>query len=354
MFLPVGSNLPYFRFPVICFCWLALASLIFFGLSMHELEGLRTGELTSWQTTMTYAMAIVPAEDNPYWKFFSYQLFHASAMHLLSNMWYLIVFGWILENALGSAGFLLLSLLGGAFAVMPEFIFQADRSLPIVGASGSVAVMMGAAMAMFPRAKIRLLFLLIPLPNTPASFFVPLRYLIYFWLLMQASGLAMHVWLEPKPVAYATHLAGFGFGLLVGLGIYLYRFRKRNFFDVDLSGRELRDFYRSCESLKAQKFEEAGRLIRKISEANPWLVQLQFQLTELALKFEQKELAEQVWRTSLPAILAFKKAREADSILRTFLTEFGELPRLELQERVRLDEILSKARYPKLEGSRQA
>src|SRR5690606_24655167 len=145
--------------------------------------------------------------------------------------------------------------IGGAIAVLPELIIQHKNALPIVGASGSVAFMMGAVAFMFPNSKIRLLFLLIPFPNTPSSFFIPTRYLIYIWLGFQIFGLAFHAWIAPKPVAYATHLMGFLIGALIGLA---YRsIRQVQHFDIDLSGKELKRFYHGLKALQENQVELA-------------------------------------------------------------------------------------------------
>jgi membrane associated rhomboid family serine protease len=286
----------------------------------------------------TLQMAFVPADHNPTWKYFTYQFAHASFGHLLSNMWYLAVFGWILENALGSILFLTMTLSLGAIAVIPEFIFQVDPTIPIVGASGSVAVMMGAAAAMFPRSKVRLLFTIIPMPNIPNSFFIPLRYLIYFWLILQVSGLAMNVWVDPRPIAYATHLTGFALGLGFGL---LFRLKHtESWLDIELSGRDLKDFYSGLKAYQLNLVDEGNHCLEQISRKWPWVFTLQLKLFQIAISHRQKDLAEKIWKPLSSGLLMLKRQREAEWALQEFIKAFGDLPQLQVQECVMLSRLL--------------
>lgn len=317
--------------------------LIYFGVTRPDLQMIHGSNGLGFEHTFSYFLAVVPAEQNPLWNFISYQFVHASLGHLLSNMWYLIIFGWILENALGSRKFLLFSLLAGAAAVLPEFIVQKNAELPIVGASGSVAFMMGAVFLLFPRAKLKLLFLLIPLPNTPASFFVPLRYLIYFWVSIQVSGLAFHHWVEPRPVAYATHLTGFALGMVIGVAYYFATRRDFSFVDIDLAGGELRKFYDGLKALQKRDFEVAQRELESLSDRNPWMLNLQMQLLRVSIKNQQKELSYHIWKNALTGLFALKKQKQAKESVDSLIKTFGALPELEIQERVQLKQLLGLA-----------
>ncbi len=168
-----------------------------------------------YQQTTTYQMAFIPAGENAFWKLLSYQFMHANWIHLISNLWYLAVFGWVAESLWGSKLYLVLSLIAGALAVLPERIFQLDPSLPIVGSSGAVAFAIGSLMGLSPQSKIKFLFSPIPIPEIPMTFWVQVKVLVYFWLFLQVTGLASNAWSDhPQPVAYATHLMGFLLGLL--------------------------------------------------------------------------------------------------------------------------------------------
>lgn len=224
MFIPIGSDIATKRFPWVCLIWSVISLTLFVSITMVDYKALSLLQEPNFQLTQTYHFAIVPAASNPWWKFVTYQFMHASWAHLISNLWYLFVFGWALECVMRRDLFFLMGLVCGALSVTSELIFQMHGELPIVGASGSVAAMMACLFVLKPLSKVRLLFLWIPLPGAPNQFLLPMRYLIYFWLLMQSSGLAMHLWVEPRPVAFATHLFGFFLGCASGLLIRLFLF----------------------------------------------------------------------------------------------------------------------------------
>lgn len=338
MFLPLGSNLPFFKVPKVTVCWVTSLLFIYVGVTQREMAQIEASSL-DFSYTLSSQLAVYMGKTNSWWQFFSYQFFHASFGHVLSNIWYLLIFGWILENAIGGPAFFLLSILAGAAAVMPELLVASHQPLPIVGASGAVAFMLGASAFMFPKSKIKLLFLLIPLPKTPASFFVPLRYLIYFWLFMQASGLAMQYWMESRPVAYTTHLTGFFIGAVVG-GIYWLRFRKEKFVNVDLSGRDLKSFYRGMDKLEKGEVEGAERILCDLSDSHPWFYRFQEQVFQFALDYKRKKLADHVWRNLFPLLLSSARKSSAEVNLKAYQESFGLLPVMHPEQRIQLARLL--------------
>lgn len=338
MFLPLGSNLPFFRIPKFTVCWAASLLFIYVGVTQREMIQMEASSL-DFSYTLSSQLAVYMGKANSWWQFFSYQFFHASFGHVLSNVWYLLVFGWILENAMGGPAFFLISLLAGAVAVIPELAVSSHGALPIVGASGAVAFMLGASVFMFPRAKIRLLFLLIPLPKTPASFFVPLRYLVYFWLFMQASGLAMQYWMESRPIAYTTHLTGFSIGAVVGL-IYWLRVKHEPFINIDLSGSDLKRFYRGIKNLEEGNLESAEKILCDLSDSHPWLFRFQEQVFQFALEHKRKDLADHIWRNLFPLMLSSIRRASAESNLELYQKRFQVLPVMTPEQRIQLARLL--------------
>lgn len=210
VFLPVGSDIKPLRFPWVTVAWILVCLATFFLITRPELQ-------RAYQETITYGYAVVPSASNELWKYFAYQFFHSSLGHLLSNIWYFAIFGWIVESLLGARFFFIFALVAGALAVVPEQIFQVNPSLPVVGASGAVAFAIGALVGLRPQSQIKFWLMILPVGGFPNTLMVPIRYLVYFWLILQVSGLAMNQWLAPESVAYATHLTGFAIGALVGL-----------------------------------------------------------------------------------------------------------------------------------------
>jgi membrane associated rhomboid family serine protease len=96
---------------------------------------------------------------------------HAGWLHLLGNMLFLWVFGDNVEDRLGHAGYLLFYLVAGMVAAVVQGLIQPASVVPVLGASGAIAAVLGAYIVYFPRASVRvvipffiLIFIPIPVP----------------------------------------------------------------------------------------------------------------------------------------------------------------------------------------------
>jgi membrane associated rhomboid family serine protease len=135
---------------------------------------------------------------------------HAGWMHIIGNMVFLWAFGPAMEDAIGHLGFLLFYLTGGAFAMMAQVLGDPHSTIPCLGASGAIAVIMGAFIVTFPRDRIRtLLFFLIFIRIS----YIPAVFLIGFWFLMQVLDFGSVATVRTGGVAYLAHIAGFLFGI---------------------------------------------------------------------------------------------------------------------------------------------
>jgi membrane associated rhomboid family serine protease len=79
---------------------------------------------------------------------------HGSWYHLLSNMWFLMIFGDNIEDRLGSFRYLLFYVLGGLSAALLQFVFDPASTVPTLGASGAIAAVMGAYFVLFPASRV--------------------------------------------------------------------------------------------------------------------------------------------------------------------------------------------------------
>lgn len=141
---------------------------------------------------------------------------HAGWLHIAGNMLFLLIFGDKVEDRLGHIGFLLFYLLCGVVGVITQVLVAPNSLVPILGASGAVAGVLGAYLVLFPLARVRTL-LLVMLIDLPAWL------LIGLWILAQAlSGLAvLDATIDTSGgVAYFAHLGGFAIGFIIAL---LYR-----------------------------------------------------------------------------------------------------------------------------------
>jgi membrane associated rhomboid family serine protease len=153
---------------------------------------------------------------------------HGGLFHILSNMWFLFVFGDNVEDAFGHFGYLIIYLIAGVCGAMLQILMSPHSSVPMVGASGAISGVLGAYLIFYPRARILTLvpiFFFIRFMNIPAFIFLGL------WFAMQLlSGLA-----TPHGgggVAFFAHIGGFSFGLVVALIARMFRRRGRPVYTV--------------------------------------------------------------------------------------------------------------------------
>jgi membrane associated rhomboid family serine protease len=136
---------------------------------------------------------------------------HGGWMHIIGNMIYLWAFGPEIEDAMGSARFLFFYLAGGLVAMMAQVVADPFSSIPVLGASGAIAAVMGAFIVTFPRDRIRtVLFFLIFFRVT----YIPAALLIGFWFVMQVLNSGSVAEVRTGGVAYLAHIAGFLFGVI--------------------------------------------------------------------------------------------------------------------------------------------
>jgi rhomboid family protein len=134
--------------------------------------------------------------------FFSMFL-HASILHVLGNMLFLWIFGNNVEDQLGPFWFLVLYLVGGVVASLVHVFGNLDSASPFLGASGAIAVVMGAYIVWWPRARV---LTLVPI----VLIFVPIRLpaviVLGLWFVLQVFTQSS------SGIATLAHIGGFVFG----------------------------------------------------------------------------------------------------------------------------------------------
>jgi membrane associated rhomboid family serine protease len=134
---------------------------------------------------------------------------HGGVMHIAGNMLFLWVFGNNIEDRLGKLGFALFYLVGGFAAIAAHVAVDPASTVPVVGASGAIAAVMGAYLVWFPNAPVRtvVIFYFITIMDIRA------KWLLGFWLVLQ-------FFTSPNAgVAWVAHVGGFVFGVLVALAL---------------------------------------------------------------------------------------------------------------------------------------
>lgn len=148
---------------------------------------------------------------------YSAMFLHGGWLHLISNMWAFFIFGDNVEDRMGHFNFLLFYLFCGTVAAVGQVLMSSSSSIPMVGASGALAGVLGAYILMFPHSRIITLvplFLVVP-------WFIEVPAVIYLgiWFLMQFfTGLGA---LDSSPlaadagVAWWAHIWGFVAGMIL-------------------------------------------------------------------------------------------------------------------------------------------
>jgi membrane associated rhomboid family serine protease len=137
---------------------------------------------------------------------------HAGWSHLFGNMLFLWAFGPQIEDAMGRGRFLGFYLLGGLVAFGAQIAVDPNSTIPMLGASGAIAAVMGAFLITYPRDRIRTL---IVFGFLIAIRLIPAIVLVGFWFLMQLfNEVGALATIHTGGVAYAAHMGGFVMGMV--------------------------------------------------------------------------------------------------------------------------------------------
>ncbi|HEV2760230.1 MAG TPA: rhomboid family intramembrane serine protease [Acidimicrobiales bacterium] len=236
--LPLKDYNPTKRFPVVTLVLIAINVGVYFFVQRPFDEG------TS-QAAFTYEVAAIPCEvvqgrplsedevvrtirlnddtaceertpedpavfpDKSVWLALVYSMFlHGGLLHLGGNMLFLWIFGNNIEDRMRIPGYIGFYLLAGLAASAAHILVQPDSTVPVVGASGAIAGVMGAYLVLFPNVKIRSLIILIIIVLFRD---IPAKWLLGAWFVLQ-------FFTSPdEGVAWVAHVGGFVFGALVAL-----------------------------------------------------------------------------------------------------------------------------------------
>jgi membrane associated rhomboid family serine protease len=141
---------------------------------------------------------------------------HGGWLHIIGNMWYLWIFGDNVEDRLGHGRFLLFYITCGIVASVVHIFFNSRSTMPVVGASGAIAGVLGAYLVSFPFARI--------ITAVPIFFFftlieIPAAVLLLFWFVLQffsgALSIAVSAHAGGGGVAWWAHVGGFVGGMIL-------------------------------------------------------------------------------------------------------------------------------------------
>lgn len=144
---------------------------------------------------------------------------HGGWMHLAGNMLFLFIFGDNMEDEMGHLGFSVFYLLSGIGAALAQYIIDTNSGVPVVGASGAIAGVMGGYLLMFPKARVDIfIFFIIIFKIIP----VPAWLMLALWFGIQLFG-GLGSGTVGGGVAYWAHAGGFVIGLILTVPLWLRR-----------------------------------------------------------------------------------------------------------------------------------
>ena len=214
-FFPISDENPTIKKPLISWVIIAICIIIFFRYIFEE-DYIKEQIFISFGmipallfgfTDLSPALKVV----HPFFTILTSMFIHGGWMHLIGNMVYLYIFGDNIEEVLGKTKFILFYLITGTGASLSQAFMDPSSTIPMVGASGAIAGILGAYIILFPKAKIKVFFWFIiffKIINIRAI------YVLGFWIIIQLisfSGTSTN----NGEVAYAAHIGGFICGLIL-------------------------------------------------------------------------------------------------------------------------------------------
>ncbi len=165
------------------------------------------------------------SEATGMFNFISYEFMHGDTFHLLSNMFFLLIFGVAIEPLIGALGVLTVFVIGGIGAAGVFILVSGLSALPLIGASGSVSAMMGVFAALYQKKPVKFFFWVMPAKNYVGFIFLPAWVAVAMWVCMDFAGLVGTL-PELGGTAHAAHLGGVFLGFSAGYVAYILNQRK--------------------------------------------------------------------------------------------------------------------------------
>src|SRR5579871_2279165 len=203
---PLRDTQPSYSKPIVTVILIVINILIFlFEFSLDSYS----------QNALIFTYGLVP--DHFRWmNVFTSMFLHGGWMHVLGNMWFLWIFGDNIEDILGHGKFLLFYLMCGVAAAICQVFFNFGSRVPMVGASGAIAGVMGAYLVKFPRARIVTAAIIIFFITT---FEVPAWLMLIYWFFIQFVGgyesITASQYAQTGGTAFFAHVGGFLAGILL-------------------------------------------------------------------------------------------------------------------------------------------
>ncbi|WP_319468192.1 rhomboid family intramembrane serine protease [uncultured Pseudodesulfovibrio sp.] len=214
--IPIRDNVPRVSAPIAVSAVILVNALVFLFAKSLDLRS---------QMHLFYLFGVVPARffepewatwagypQTMGWPLLTYMFLHGGWIHIILNMWMLWIFGDNIEDVTGHGGFILFYVLCGLAAVGLHMVFEQTSTIPVVGASGAVAGVMGAYIMLYPHGRV---LTLVPIVFIPLFLRLPSVLFLGVWFLSQILSGVLSVSRETHEVAWWAHVGGFVAGIIL-------------------------------------------------------------------------------------------------------------------------------------------
>lgn len=216
--IPLRDTVRSRRFPLVNWIIILINTAAFY----YELR-INPSELNGFIHTWGLVPVRFWADPQADWiTLFSAMFLHGGWLHIVSNLWILFIFGDNVEERMGGIGYLAFYLLSGVAAGLLQAFLVPESPVPMIGASGAIAGVLGAYLVLYPGARV---LSLVPILFIFTVIEIPAPVFLLFWFASQLfSGVLSLSGAGGSGIAWWAHIGGFVFGLL---GVYLFARRRR-------------------------------------------------------------------------------------------------------------------------------
>ena len=201
-FFPISDDNHSTTRPYVCYCLIALCSFIFLWQSTLPIN-LYNEAINNFGVIPVAVLGEKESYINPYLTIFTSMFMHGSWMHLISNMVFLWIFGDNIEDSMGHKKFIVFYFLSGICAALLQAIIDPSSDIPMIGASGAIAGVLGAYLVLHPKANVNVLFWLFIFITVIK---VPAFIVLSIWIISQFFSASVG---SEGGVAYFAHIGGF-------------------------------------------------------------------------------------------------------------------------------------------------
>lgn len=216
--LPLRDINPTRRFPIVTLTLIGINVTVFVFELLLDTVGVLDTFIRAFSVVpyeLTHAVDLPPTIPLPVqMTIFTSMFMHGGFFHLAGNMLYLWIFGNNVEDNMGHGRFLIFYLVCGIAAALAQTAVSPNSRVPLLGASGAIAGVLGAYLLMFPNAQVETLLFFgwfIRIVRLPAVF------VLSWWIVIQffQGLLSLGVPAASSGVAWFAHIGGFVAGVIL-------------------------------------------------------------------------------------------------------------------------------------------